>query len=126
MYYTIGQRKGLNLGNMHDKIHEKAFVVKKDLDKNILYVATGDENNYLFSNKAIIKDFNFLVDTLPSSCTCKFRYRQQDIPCQVKVLEDNSLEVTYDHAKAVTPGQFCVLYQDDLCLGGGIIDKVEK
>ena len=126
MYYTIGQRKGLNLGNMHDKIHEKAFVVKKDLDKNILYVATGDENNYLFSNKAIIKDFNFLVDTLPSSCTCKFRYRQQDIPCQVKVLEDNSLEVTYDHAKAVTPGQFCVLYQDEICLGGGIIKEVYK
>ena len=126
MYYTIGQRKGLNLGDIHDKIHSKAFVVKKDLTNNILYIATGDENNYLYSNRAIIKDFNFLVDTLPSTCTCKFRYRQQDIPCQIKVLENNIIEVNYDHAKAVTPGQFCVLYQDDLCLGGGIIDEVFK
>ena len=126
MYYTIGQRKGLNLGDTHDKIHSKAFVVKKDLTNNILYIAIGDENNYLYSNRAIIKDFNFLVDTLPSTCTCKFRYRQQDIPCQIKVLENNIIEVNYDHAKAVTPGQFCVLYQDDLCLGGGIIDEVFK
>ena len=126
MYYTIGQRKGLNLGNAHNLIHDKAFVVKKDLDKNILYVATGNENKYLYSTKAIIKEFNFLVDTLPSTCSCKFRYRQQDIPCQIKCLNNSEIEVNYENAKAVTPGQFCVLYDGDLCLGGGIIDKVYK
>lgn len=126
MYYTIGQRKGLNLGNSHDLIHDKVFVVKKDIDKNILYVATGDENKYLYSNKAIIKDFNFLVDKLPKKCTCKFRYRQTDIDCQVNVINESEIEVVYNQAKAVTPGQFCVLYQDDLCLGGGIIDEVFK
>ena len=122
MYYTIGQRKGLNLGGAEDKI----FVVKKDLDNNILYVCSGDENKYLFSNRAIITDFNFLTDDRVEECTCKFRYRQHDIPCKVKYLDNNTLELTYDNAKAVTPGQFCVLYKDDLCLGGGIIDQVFK
>ena len=122
MYYTIGQRKGLNLGGAEDKI----FVVKKDLTNNILYVCSGDENKYLFSNHAIITDFNFLTDDRVEECTCKFRYRQQDIPCSVKYLDNNKLELTYDNAKAVTPGQFCVLYKDDLCLGGGIIDEVSK
>ena len=122
MYYTIGQRKGLELGGSNEKI----FVVKKDIDKNILYVCSGDENKYLYSNKAIITDFNFLTDDRVEECTCKFRYRQNDIPCKVKYLDDAKLELTYDSAKAVTPGQFCVLYKDDVCLGGGIIDKVSK
>jgi len=120
MYYTIGQRKGLNLGGADDKI----FVVKKDLEKNILYVCSGDENKYLFSNRAIITDFNFLTDSKVTSCNCKFRYRSQDIPCHVKYLDDTTLELNYVHAKAVTPGQFCVLYDGELCLGGGIIDQV--
>ena len=122
MYYTIGQRKGLNLGGADSKI----FVVKKDLENNILYVCSGDENNYLFSKRAIITDFNFLTDLRVEECACKFRYRQQDIPCKVKYLDNKKIEVTYDNAKAVTPGQFCVLYKDDLCLGGGIIDEVFK
>jgi len=122
MYYTIGQRKGLNLGGSLDKI----FVVEKDLENNILYVANGDENNYLYSTNAIITDFNFLTEDRVEECTCKFRYRQHDIPCKVKYLENNMIELTYSKAKAVTPGQFCVLYKDGLCLGGGIIDKVFK
>ena len=122
MYYTIGQRKGLNLGGADEKI----FVVKKDLENNILYVCGGDENKYLFSNHAIITDFNFLTDDRVEECTCKFRYRQQDIPCKVKYLDNNTISLTYNNAKAVTPGQFCVLYKDDLCLGGGIIDQVLK
>lgn len=122
MYYTIGQRKGLGLGGAHDKI----FVVKKDLENNILYVANGNENDYLFSTRAIVNDFNFLTDDRITDCSCKFRYRQQDIPCKVKYLDNNKIEVTYENAKAVTPGQFCVLYKDDLCLGGGIIDEVFK
>ena len=122
MYYTIGQRKGLNLGGASNKI----FVVEKDLDNNILYVCDGDENEYLYSNRAIIKDFNYLTDERFEECTCKFRYRQKDINCHVKYLDGNIIEVSYEHAKAVTPGQFCVLYKDGMCLGGGIIDEVYK
>lgn len=120
MYYTLGQRRGLNLGGFKDK----SYVAKKDLENNILYIATGDENKYLYSKEAIIEDFNFLTDKKITDCTCKFRYRQPDIKCHIEYLENNKIKVTYDNAKAVTPGQFCVLYDGDLCLGGGIIEKV--
>jgi tRNA-specific 2-thiouridylase len=119
MYYTLGQRKGLNLGGFK----EKSFVAKKDLENNILYIASGDENKYLYSTSAIISDFNFLTDDRVEECSCKFRYRQKDVPCAVEYLGDNKLKLTYEGAKAVTPGQFCVLYKNDLCLGGGIIDS---
>ena len=122
MYYTLGQRRGLNLGGNEDK----SYVVKKDLENNVLYVASGDENKYLYSTTAIIEDFNFLTELRPDKCGAKFRYRQKDIPVNVVYLDNNMVKLTYESAKAVTPGQFCVLYQDDLCLGGGIIKEVHK
>ena len=121
MYYTLGQRRGLNLGGNDNR----CFVVKKDLDKNILYVAMGDENKYLYSNTAIIEEFNYLTDNRVEDCTCKFRYRQEDIKCHVEYLDNNMIKLTYNNAKAVTPGQFCVLYDGDICLGGGIIKEVK-
>ena len=120
MYYTLGQRRGLHLGGNHNR----SFVVKKDLENNILYVANGDDNKFLYSKEAIIENFNFLTDSKITDCQCKFRYRQNDIACHVEYIDDKTLKVSYDNAKAVTPGQFCVLYDDDLCLGGGIIKEV--
>ena len=122
MYYTIGQRKGLNLGGGDNKI----FVVKKDIENNILYVAKGNENKYLYSTEAIIEDFNFLTDKRINKCSCKFRYRKKDIESKVEYIDDNTLKVIYDKAKAVTPGQFCVLYDGEQCIGGGIIKEVYK
>lgn len=121
MYYTIGQRRGLNIGGTMDR----CFVVKKDLDKNILYVAMGEENKYLYSSECIVEDFNFLTDTRPSKCMCKFRYRQPDIETSVEYLENNMLKLNYVKSKAVTVGQVCVLYNGDICLGGGIIKEVK-
>ncbi len=122
MYYTLGQRRGLNLGGHSNR----SFVVKKDLDNNILYVASGDDNKYLYSTMAVIEGFNFLTDNRVSTCTGKFRYRQKDIACQTEYLDNNVIKVTYNNGKAVTPGQFCVLYDGDICLGGGIIKEVFK
>jgi len=122
MYYTIGQRRGLNIGGTK----ERSFVVKKDLNKNILYVAIGDENKYLYSSSCIIEDFNFLTNERPNECTCKFRYRQPDIKTKVEYLNKNMLKLIYTESKAVTPGQFCVLYNEDICLGGGIIKEIIK
>lgn len=122
MYYTIGQRRGLNIGGTKDR----CFVVEKDLENNILYVAIGDENKYLYSSSCIIEEFNFLTDDRPTKCTCKFRYRQPDIETNVEYLDLNTLKLDYTKSKAVTPGQFCVLYDKDVCLGGGIIKEVIK
>ena len=122
MYYTIGQRRGLHVGGTSERL----FVVEKDLDKNILYVAMGDENKYLLSYSALIEEVN-LLDKLPKKCTAKFRYRQQDNSIETKVLDDGNVLVNYlQGVKAVTPGQACVFYDGDKCLGGGIIKEVYK
>ncbi|MCI7241811.1 MAG: tRNA 2-thiouridine(34) synthase MnmA [Bacilli bacterium] len=122
MYYTLGQRRGLNLGGNE----LKHYVCEKDLKNNILYVANGDENKYLFTTSALVENFNFLTDDRPSQCNCKFRYRQKDVSVNVEYLEDNMIKVFYTNVKAVTPGQFCVLYDNDVCLGGGIIKETFK
>ena len=121
MYYTIGQRKGLDIGG-NDK---RLFVVGKNLDKNILYVSLGDDTTYLYSNSCIVDNLNFNTDLRPTKCNAKFRYRQEDIPVEITYLE-NEIIVKYDNIKSVTPGQACVLYVDDICIGGGIIKEVNK
>lgn len=122
MYYTIGQRRGLNIGGTKERL----FVVEKDLTKNILYVSEGDENKYLISYACLIKSVN-LLDELPSKCTAKFRYRQGDNDVLPVILKDGSILVKYpEGVKAVTPGQACVFYDGEECLGGGIIEKVYK
>ena len=122
MYYTIGQRRGLNIGGTKDRL----FVVSKDLEKNILYVAEGDENKYLLSYSCEVEDVN-MIDEIPSKCTAKFRYRQPDNDVIVKKLDNGNLLVSYKQGvKSVTEGQACVFYMDDECLGGGIIKKVHK
>ncbi len=121
MYYTIGQRKGLNVGGTIDKL----FVVGKNLEKNILYVSLGDDTKYLYSTSCVVDSLNFNCDLRPTSCFAKFRYRQEDIKVNIEYKE-NEIIVTYDDVKAVTPGQACVLYDNDICIGGGIIKEVRK
>ena len=122
MYYTIGQRKGLNIGGTEDKL----FVVGKNLLDNVLYVAEGEDNDYLFSTSAIIEQVNFNCDDRPSHCTAKFRYRAMDYPVDLTYQEDGTILVSYDRIKAVTPGQACVFYDGEYCLGGGIVKEVLK
>ena len=120
MYYTIGQRRGLNIGGSRERL----FVCKKDLEKNILYVAMGDENKYLLSYSAFIEDVN-LLDTLPTKCSAKFRYRQQDNDVYTEILDNGNILVKYPQGvKSVTEGQACVFYNGNECLGGGIIKEV--
>ncbi len=123
MYYTIGQRRGIGSSGNVDKL----FVVGKNLDKNILYVAMGEDNEYLYSTSCIITDVNFISDLRPTFCTAKFRYRQKDISVNIEYLENDLVRVNYpEGVKSVTPGQACVLYLGEECIGGGIIDKIYK
>lgn len=122
MYYTIGQRRGLNIGGTD----ERMFVVGKDLKKNILYICIGEDNDYLVSDSCIVDEINYLGDEKITKCTAKFRYRQEDIPVELEWL-DNEVLVNYPQGvKRVTPGQACVFYNGEECLGGGIIKEVRK
>lgn len=123
MYYTIGQRHGLGIGGDGDAW----FVVGKDLEKNILYVAQGQQNPLLYSNRIIVSNINFFNDP-PSdgaTLTAKFRYRSADVPITIHYLDNDKIEVrTLEPAWAVTPGQACVFYDGEYCLGGATIDEV--
>jgi len=123
MYYTIGQRHGLNIGGPG----EAWFVIGKDVKRNVLLVGQGTDNEYLFSNRAIITNVNWLDEKFSGflECTAKFRYRQKDIPVKLHFLDKNTIEVLYPVlAKAVTPGQSAVFYKGEIVLGGGVIDQV--
>ena len=123
MYYTIGQRRGLDIGGTK----ERMFVVGKDLNKNILYICIGEDNEYLVSDSCIIDEVNYLGDEKVTNCTAKFRYRQKDVPVEIEFLDNNEILVKYPQGvKRVTPGQACVLYNGEECLGGGIIKEVRK
>ena len=122
MYYTIGQRRGLDVGGTTDKL----FVVGKDLNKNILYVCEREDNEYLYSDSCIVEQVNFNCELRPTECTAKFRYRQKDNDVKIEYLNNGELLVRYDNVKSVTPGQACVLYVGDKCIGGGIIKEVRK
>ncbi len=122
MNYTIGQRRGLDIGGTTSRM----FVVGKNIDKNILYIAIGEENDYLISNSCLVSEINMLTDEKIDKCSAKFRYRSNDIEVELEWLDDNNVIVKYEGEKRVTPGQACVFYKGDLCLGGGIIKEIRK
>jgi len=127
MYYTLGQRKGLGIGGRSDGSGESWFVIGKDLKRNLLIVQQG-EHDELFSLSLDAESINWITGAPPArefACTAKFRYRQPDQP--VRVTKDSAgAHVSFDvPQRAVTPGQWVVLYQGDVCLGGGPIDRVE-
>ena len=106
-----------------DKRH---YVCGKDSKKNVLYVAFGDDSEYLLSDSAIIEDMNYISDKRPEYATAKFRYRSQDEVVDIEYIDEKHIKVRYKNVKAVTPGQACVLYDGEECLGGGIIKQVFK
>ncbi len=123
MYYTIGQRHGLGIGGPG----EAWFVIGKDAARNELIVGQGDEQELLYANRCIIKDVNIINAPLVNTDTlsAKFRYRANDVMVSIKYLDDHTIEVvTKEPVKAMTPGQACVFYDGEYCLGGGTIDEV--
>lgn len=126
MYYTIGQRQGLGIGG--GSTNEPWFVIGKDLDKNILYVGQGFENEHLYATHLKASDLSFTTNgEVPETfkCTAKFRYRQKDVGVTVKIDKENDTAwVEFDEpGRAITPGQAIVFYNGDECLGGGTIDE---
>ena len=124
MYYTIGQRKGLGIGGAGDAW----FVMGKKISENVLIVGQGFEHDYIYANEAIVTDVNWIPRAKfdgSFTCSAKFRYRQKDIPVQIKWLNETTLKVKcLEQTRAITPGQAAVFYDSDVCLGGGFVSEV--
>lgn len=123
-FYTIGQRKRIGLSGME----EKFFVAKKDIDNNILYVSPlSKEEDFLYCKKIKTANFNW-INKIPSNPHCLLRYRHcgELHPVTFEIIDNEVVITSLDNLKAVPLGQYAVLYQGDVCLGGGEIIEKEQ
>lgn len=126
-FYTRGQRKGLGLGGPG----EPWYVLSKDLQRNVVFVERGHHHPALYSDGLIANEIswinkNFTLMT-PFKCRAKIRYRQEDQDCTITQVEGGCLWVEFERPqRAITPRQSIVFYQDDICLGGAMIETPFK
>jgi tRNA-specific 2-thiouridylase len=126
MYHTIGQRQGLGIGGVTGADDSPWYVVDKDVPNNTLVVAQGSQHPRLFKNAlslSAIHWINGVAPTFPFRCKAKTRYRQPDQDCTIYVQDDGFLVRFDEPQRAVTPGQSLVLYDGEVCLGGGVIEQ---
>jgi tRNA-specific 2-thiouridylase len=130
-FYTLGQRQGLGIGGVKEKgaqrgggEHTPWFVARKELHSNTLYVVQGHGHPWLLSSQLCADDVSWCSPQapLPGRYAAKTRYRQADAPCTLSYNPQGEMVLAFDEPQwAVTPGQSAVLYDGDVCLGGGVI-----
>ncbi|BBA84632.1 tRNA-specific 2-thiouridylase MnmA [endosymbiont of Euscepes postfasciatus] len=125
-YYTIGQRKGLNLGGIKNYNSKPWYIIKKDCKKNILYVSQNKNLNFLYKG-LIVKNIDWIFfksNFLSIKITAKIRYSINCISCKLYIINKNYLIIIFDNLNGiVVPGQSVVFYINNYCIGGGIIHK---
>jgi tRNA-specific 2-thiouridylase len=123
-FYTIGQRKGIGIGGTSGGSGEPWYVAEKRMATNELVVVRGHDHPLLLKNALRAQDASWVSGSAPdtpSAHTAKTRYRQSDAPCRFAAL-NGEFKVEFPAPQwAVTPGQSVVLYDAEVCLGGGII-----
>ena len=126
MYYTLGQRQGLGIGGQANKQEAPWFVARKDIQKNELIVVQGHDHPAMQQVALDAVGLSWISSAPPAqtfSCTAKVRYRQADQRCTVFIIDGHTARVQFDiHQRAITPGQYVVFYDADVCLGGGVIN----
>ena len=130
-FYTLGQRQGLGIGGIKAKGAQKGggehapwFVARKDMEKNTLWVVQGHDHPWLLSHRLSAQDASWVAGEppAPGAMAAKTRYRQADAACTISDIEGNHFSLQFPQAQwAVTPGQSAVLYDGEVCLGGGVI-----
>ena len=128
-FYTLGQRKGLGVGGVKgrqrdDGTAEAWYVARKDLERNVLYVVQGHDHPWLLSGSLTAQDASWVAGHPPAAGAygAKTRYRQADAACRLGEAAPETFSLDFTEPQwAVTPGQSAVLYDGEVCLGGGII-----
>ena len=143
-FYTLGQRQGLGIGGVKAKgaelkalqaqglrgagEHAPWFVARKEVEHNTLWVVQGHDHPWLLSHRLHAQDCSWVAGSAPplGAMAAKTRYRQQDAACTVIDADAQQCKLSFAHAQwAVTPGQSAVLYDGEVCLGGGVIDACD-
>lgn len=128
MFYTLGQRQGLNIGGRKDSDEAPWYVVGKNIQDNILIVAQGNNHPMLFSQGLLCTDLHWFSEEPPKeslSCSAKIRYRQPDQHCLLASQNNGEYVVMFaEKQRAVTPGQSIVFYDQNICLGGAVITQI--
>ncbi|MBF0219497.1 MAG: tRNA 2-thiouridine(34) synthase MnmA [Gammaproteobacteria bacterium] len=126
MYYTLGQRQGLGIGGVAGYPEAPWYVVAKDLSANRLMVAQGHDHPLLYADTLSASQLHWIAGAPPQDqqgLTARIRYRQTDQACTIKSGAEATLQVQFAAPQwAITPGQSVVFYQQEVCLGGGIIN----
>ena len=133
-FYTLGQRKGIGIGGIKlrqnpDGSSDAWYAAHKDIANNTLYVVQGHEHPWLLSTRLQAAQSNWISGTPPEAgqYCAKTRYRQADMRCSIGSIDADGFALEFDQAQwAVTPGQSAVLYDGDVCLGGGIINRSDS
>lgn len=122
-FYTLGQRKGIGVGGQKEGNGDPWFVAKKDLLNNTLYIVQGHDHPWLHTNQLKAEQAHYIAGKIPEvrEIGAKSRYRQPDAACNLTPSTDTFTLAFADSQFAVTPGQSAVLYDGDICLGGGVI-----
>jgi tRNA-specific 2-thiouridylase len=124
-FYTIGQRQGLGIGGSRETTGEPWFVARKDMPHNQLIVVQGHDHPLLLAPQLDTLETHWISGNAPDTSrnyAAKTRYRQQDATCHIVLSDNENARFTFDAAQwAVTPGQSVVVYDGEVCLGGGII-----
>ena len=122
--YTIGQRKGIGIGGMAKMKPGAWYVAEKRLESNELVVVQDHDHPLLMKRALSASDASWVAGAAPEkkSATAKTRYRQADAPCSLERVVESEIRVGFEAPQwAVTPGQSVVLYEGEVCLGGGVI-----
>ncbi len=126
-FYTLGQRKGIGVGGLRDSTGEPWFVARKDLAQNTLWICQGHDHPWLLSRALTAVHPSWISGEAPSPSphlTVKTRYRQADGPCVLEAAGGGAFSLSFERPQwAATPGQSAVLYDGEVCLGGGFIDR---
>ena len=133
-FHTLGQRKGLGIGGVKGKQRADGtadawYAARKDIENNTLYVVQGHDHPWLQSRSLTAIDASWIAGRPPElkSYAAKTRYRQADAACDLSRADDGAFNLNFSEAQwAVTPGQSAVLYDGDVCLGGGIISDMDS
>jgi tRNA-uridine 2-sulfurtransferase len=126
-YYTLGQRQGLRIGGVRGAGEAPWYVVDKNIEHNVLYVAQGHDHPLLFASTLEAGALHWIAGEppqLPLTCQARIRHRQPLQTCTVTVIAPDRVQVDFDEPqRAATPGQFIVFYREGECLGSGQIER---